>query len=57
MQQEPNLVRLSELETTDLDSHINQGIDRSVGTKNNLARQDGKLQIHSDVRLQLLNYT
>ena len=40
MQQEPSLVRLSELETTGLDSHISQGIDRSEGTKNNLARQD-----------------
>ena len=32
---------MSELEITGLDSHISQGIiDRSVGTKNNLARQD-----------------
>ena len=40
MQQEPSLVRLSELQTMGLGSHISQGIDRSVGTKNNLARQD-----------------
>ena len=39
--QEPSLVRLLELETTGFrDSHISQGIDRSVRTKINLARQD-----------------
>ena len=31
---------MSELETTGLDGHISQGIDRSAGTKNNLAGQD-----------------
>ena len=37
---------MSELESTGLDSHISQGIDRSVvGTKNNLARQDGCAEI------------
>ena len=30
----------SELETTGLDNSFSQGIDRSVGSKNNLARQD-----------------
>ena len=45
MQQEPSLVRLSELETTGLDSHISQGIDRSVRTKNNLARQDKYVEV------------
>ena len=34
---------MSELETTGLDSHISQGLARSVGTKNKLDRQDDSM--------------
>ena len=44
MQQESSLLRLSELETTGLDNQFSQGIDRSVGTKHNLIRQDETTQ-------------
>ena len=42
----PSLVRLSELEATGSDNQFSQGIDRSVGTKNNLAGQDDKDRNH-----------
>ena len=55
-QQEPSLVRFSELETTGLGNQFSQGIDRSVVTNNNLTRQDETTQGEWRVTIIIILY-
>ena len=56
-QQKHSLVRLSKLETTGLDNQFSEDIDRSVGTKNNLARQMAPTWDINKYRLKRLDLT